>query len=221
MPATTIQVNGSATCDELNKLINALLFEDDADHMDTEFDFIIDGQLVRLPLEEHLQELAEARTQIVSAEQLIQIEYIVKERAPKPLSSLQHDDWVASVDANDKYIISASYDGFVHIWTLKGKHKIAIPPASNETNTIRVVRWIDLRRIPLGADMPPFKQHDYAFMFGSHDEMVHVFKWNAKSNDVQSLYQCVGHCRSVDCLDVNCDIFASGSADKMLKVTNK
>lgn len=215
LPATLYHLNGSASEEELNKLINALLQENNDEWTEVDFDFLVHEQLVRLPLEEHLQEISSAKGEFLTSEKEIEIEYLVKEKAPTPANSLLHDDWVSSVDTNEKYILSGSYDGSIHLWTLSGKHKVAIP---GHTSPVKAVRWIDPRKIDSSTVIPPIGPNEYCFVSASHDEAVHVWKWNSKGNKVECIFICRGHCRSVDCLDVNCDLFASGSFDKMLKI---
>lgn len=215
VPSTVFQLNGSSTDSELNKLINAILQEGNNEWTNGEFDFILNGQLLRLSIEDHLEEIHAATGEFVSGEKELEVEYFSKKNAPTPFSSLLHDDWVSSVDANDKYIISGSYDGTVHVWTLSGKHKVAIP---GHSSPVKVVRWINVHSFPGDAVTPPVNTNEYCFVSGSHDEVIHVWKWNSKSNEVDCVYVCRGHCRSVDCIDVNCDLFASGSFDKMLKI---
>ena len=212
-PTSVYQLNGSTSSLDLNNLINTLLDDANEDWSQTDFDFILDGHIIRQTIIDHLEELS--RDEPVTGEKQLEVEYIVKEKAPSPKSSLLHDDWVSSVDSNAKYIISGTYDGFVHIWTLKGKHLIAIP---GNHHPIKAVRWIDLSRIPDDASIPSFGDNDYGYVFGSHDEVVHVMKWNSKTNKVEIVFSCRGHQRSVDCVDVNGDLFASGSYDKLLKI---
>ncbi|KAI1289760.1 Ribosome biogenesis protein WDR12 -like protein [Halotydeus destructor] len=215
VPSTVYQIDGSSSLEELNKLINALLNETNDDWTEADFDFIVGGQLLRLALEEHLEELSKERGGVVSAEKEIEIEYLTKEKAPTPSNSLLHDDWVSAIDANGDYVLSGSYDGVINIWTLSGKHKIAIP---GHKFPVKSVRWIDTSRIPATSALPPVLDDEYLFLSGSHEELVNVWKWNAKTNKVDVVFTCRGHCRSVDAIDVNCDLFASGSFDKLLKI---
>jgi ribosome biogenesis protein YTM1 len=51
------------------------------------FDFIIDGELVRKSLEQHLLEHE------LSPEAVIEVEYVPAVAPPEPKSSIPHDDW--------------------------------------------------------------------------------------------------------------------------------
>ncbi|GER30668.1 ribosome biogenesis protein WDR12 homolog [Striga asiatica] len=79
------------------------------------FDFLIDGELVRMSLEEFL--LAKG----ISAEKVLEIEYFKAVAPRKEDEPSLHDDWVSAVDgSNDGYILTGSYDGFVRIWRAAG-----------------------------------------------------------------------------------------------------
>lgn len=215
VPSTVFQLNGSATDAKLNQLINALLQDGNDEWNDAEFDFILNGQLLRLSVEEHLEAIETEKGLFVTGEKELEIEYFSKKNAPTPFSTLQHDDWVSSIDVNDKYILSGSYDGTVHIWTMARKHEIAIP---SHASPVKVVRWINVNSFPGDSITPVVNDNEYCFISGSHDEVIHISKWNSKTKKVECVYVCRGHCRSVDCIDVNCNLFASGSFDKMLKI---
>ncbi len=57
---------------------------------EVEFDFLISGEFVRLPLVEHLK-LKDINTEVT-----IDVEYIERFPAPEPEDSLNHDDWVSA-----------------------------------------------------------------------------------------------------------------------------
>lgn len=201
---TVYQLSGASTGSELNQLINTLLEESSDEWIPVEFDFVVEGTILRESLEEHLEEVP-GREDGVSSEKEVKIEYVRKEEAPKACNSLQHEDWVSCVDCNDTYLVSGCYDGFLHIWTLSGDHKVAIPahPAP-----IKAVSWLPCE----GGDT------DHFIVSAGHDEVLNGWKWSPKSNKVESVFTGKGHSRSVDCLSVNQDLVASGSFDKLLKI---
>lgn len=85
-------------CRSLNKLVNKLLKENNPDVLKSlDFDFLILGELLRIPLCEHLQEKG------VSTETTVEIEYIQRTPAPQPQDALQHDDWISSIHVADKW----------------------------------------------------------------------------------------------------------------------
>merc|ERR1711942_432680 len=92
-------LNASIETPDLSKLINGLLKEkwdnDDPsaenEWKNVEFDFLLDGDMLRVPLTLLVKE------KNVSTESVIELEYVEKYPSPKPEDSLIHDDWVAAV----------------------------------------------------------------------------------------------------------------------------
>ena len=64
-----------------------------------DFDFLIDGEFLRVALGHHLEEKS------TSTESVVEIEYLEKHPAPKPAGSILHDDWVSCVQgANNRWV---------------------------------------------------------------------------------------------------------------------
>lgn len=61
------------------------------------FDFIVEGQILRRLLDQHLQKLGK------SFENVINIEYFERLPPPTPKESLIHDDWVSSVHTTEEW----------------------------------------------------------------------------------------------------------------------
>ena len=60
-----------------------------------EFDFLVCGEVLRIPLSEHLEEHS------VSTEVTAEVEYFERVPAPEPQDCLLHDDWVSAVQVKD------------------------------------------------------------------------------------------------------------------------
>jgi ribosome biogenesis protein YTM1 len=83
------------------------------------FDFLIDGQLLRLSLHKHLTDRS------ITAEATLEIEYLPVILPPEPKEEHTHDDWVSAVaplpstssrkKQND--IVTGAYDGIVRFWS--------------------------------------------------------------------------------------------------------
>jgi ribosome biogenesis protein YTM1 len=56
-----------------------------------DFDFLVCGEVLRVPLSDHLQERS------VSIEVTVDVEYFERVPAPAPQDCLLHDDWVSAV----------------------------------------------------------------------------------------------------------------------------
>lgn len=213
IPDKVIQVPGNATIDQLNQIVATFL----PDASDVTFDFLVSDQLLRLPLENHLEEISAATGSITTTEKVTEIEYFVKEGAPEPKDSLLHDDWVSSVDVCDQYILSGCYDGRVNIWTIEGKHMVTIP--AHEA-PIKAVRWIDLTKLPDSKSFPrKLTSKSVAFLSTSHDETIKIWLWSSESKEhADCVFVCRGHTRTVSCADVDMDLIATGGVDCNLKI---
>ncbi|KAH3841961.1 hypothetical protein DPMN_115448, partial [Dreissena polymorpha] len=164
------------------------------------FDFLIDGEFLRVSLDRYLEQSA------VSSETVLQIEYVERHPAPKPEDSLNHDDWVSAVHATRDCILTGSYDNTLHLWTKEGDLLHTIP---GHTHPVKCVSWINHEAGKEGS-----------FLSGSHDQTVLLWHWKELGNEVEAVHCCRGHAGSVDCVAVNQsgDKFCTGSWDKMLKL---
>uniref|UniRef100_A0A7N0T8E5 Ribosome biogenesis protein WDR12 homolog n=1 Tax=Kalanchoe fedtschenkoi TaxID=63787 RepID=A0A7N0T8E5_KALFE len=110
-PNASIAIPGSLTRRGLSIVVNDLLKSRDSDWVAEPFDFLIDGELVRLSLEEFLV------AKNISAEKVLEIEYIKAVVPRKQEEPLLHDDWVSAVDASHpEFILTGCYDGFGRLW---------------------------------------------------------------------------------------------------------
>lgn len=206
IPSVPIHVNGKSTTEELNKIIKAILTNQNGDEgvnnfVNFEFDFLIGNKLLRGSIKEFTD------AERISSEVTLEVEYFAKTKPPEPHNSFLHDDWVASVDTVDKWILSGCYDGTVHIWNVAtGEHKVTIPA---HTGPVKAVKWTTASKS---------KNGQYGFISCSHDETAMVWTWGAKTNEIEHVYTYKGHARSVDCASVKSDLVATGSYDHLLKI---
>ncbi|XP_002741660.2 ribosome biogenesis protein WDR12-like [Saccoglossus kowalevskii] len=140
-----------------------------------------------------------------STETVVDIEYLEKFAAPKPVGSIVHDDWVSSLQGCQDCIVSGSYDKSVRVWTVDGKNIITM---SHHTEPVKAVAWIK-KGDPVSY-----------IVSGSHDQTLLIWEWNSETKKAECLCSCRGHARSVDCVAVDSTRtkFCSGSFDKMLKI---
>ncbi|KAM7519528.1 hypothetical protein LguiB_018490 [Lonicera macranthoides] len=114
-PTTAIAIPSNLTRLGLSAVVNNLLKAGKDDWNSEPFDFLIEGELVRMSLENFL--LAKG----ISAERVLEIEYIRAVVPRKEEEPSLHDDWVSAVDAsNPGLILTGCYDGLGRIWKAAG-----------------------------------------------------------------------------------------------------
>ncbi|KAL1512498.1 hypothetical protein ABEB36_002081 [Hypothenemus hampei] len=184
----------------LNKLLNQLLKESNHDYLKTkQFDFLAVNHIIRLPLNEHLQE------HNVSTEATVDIEYIERTPAPEPQESILHEDWVSSIQSSEKWILTGCYDHSVNIYTHHGK---PIASIKDHLEVVKGVTWID--------QTDPSK----GFISVSHDQTGIIWEWKEGTDVIVPKISLRGHERGVDSVGVSPNALkvATGGWDTNLKI---
>ncbi|XP_062151053.1 ribosome biogenesis protein WDR12 homolog [Alnus glutinosa] len=115
VPPSSIAIPSNLTRLGLSTVVNNLLQAGNLDWKAEPFDFLIDGELVRMSLEKFL--LAKG----ISAEKILEIEYIKAVAPRKEEEPSFHDDWVSAVDgSNPGFIVTGCYDGLARLWKAAG-----------------------------------------------------------------------------------------------------
>ncbi|CAG9813933.1 unnamed protein product [Phaedon cochleariae] len=200
VPDVPLSVPQTIDTKSLNDLVNQLLKEANPEFLKPkDFDFIVIGELLRVPLIEHLQERS------VSTEVTVEIEYIERTPAPEPEDSLLHDDWVCGVQTADKWILTGCYDHSVNIWTTHGK---IVTSLKQHTNFVKAVAWID--------KSDPSK----GFVSVSHDLTGIIWSIEPGTDKIVPEAILRGHERGVDSVGVspNASRLATGGWDTNLKL---
>lgn len=111
VPTTSIAIPANLTRYGLSDIVNTLLGNDKPQP----FDFLVEGELVRTSLEKLLL------IKGISAEKILNIEYILAVVPPKQEEPSLHDDWVSVVDGSyPNFIFSGSFDSIGRIWKGEG-----------------------------------------------------------------------------------------------------
>jgi ribosome biogenesis protein YTM1 len=184
----------------LNELVNQLIKENKSDFLKPkELDFLVFGELLRLPLIEHLKE------HNFSSETTIDIEYIERTPSPEPQESLLHDDWVSGIQTADKWILTGCYDYSINLWTTHGKH---VTSSKEHTNIVKQVAWIKSGDPSQG------------FVSVSHDLTALLWEWEPGTNTVKPCVVLKGHEKGIDSVGIspNSQKIATGGWDTNLKI---
>ncbi|KAJ4966591.1 hypothetical protein NE237_018440 [Protea cynaroides] len=115
VPPSSIAIPSDLNRMGLSGVVNSLLEAGNSNWKTQPFDFLIDGELVRMPLEHFL--VAKG----ISAEKILEIEYIRAVAPRKQEEPCLHDDWVSAVDGSDpRFILTGCYDSYARVWKAGG-----------------------------------------------------------------------------------------------------
>ncbi|PWN31206.1 WD40 repeat-like protein [Meira miltonrushii] len=102
------------------------------------FDFIIDGQLLRVSLDQYLQ------SKELTEESTLEIEYVRSTLPPTFTAAFEHDDWIGGIDASRKgYFLTSSYDGTLRVYGSSATEKPINTFRPTETASLTNVCWLN------------------------------------------------------------------------------
>ncbi|KAF5957559.1 hypothetical protein HYC85_004784 [Camellia sinensis] len=193
----------------LSAILNNLLQAGNADWKTEPFDFVINGELVRMSLEEFL--LAKG----ISAEKILEIEYIKAVAPRKEEEPSLHDDWVSAVDgSNPGLILTGCYDGLGRVWKAAGLCSHVLEGHSDAVTSVSVIK-------PKGME----SSTDVSVATASKDRTLRLWKFGVdKSFDhptkIRAYKILRGHNASVQCVAAQPagDMVCSGSWDCRIKL---
>ncbi|PHT41856.1 hypothetical protein CQW23_20710 [Capsicum baccatum] len=203
-PPTSIAIPSNLTRFGLSSIVNNLLEAGKDDWNPEPFDFLIDGELVRMSLEEFL--LAKG----ISAEKILEIEYIRAVAPRKQEEPSLHDDWVSAVDGStSKFVLTGCYDGLGRIWKAAGSCTHLLEGHSGAITSVCVV---NPRVAQNGADQ--------IVATASKDRTLRLWKFDADDSldqikRIRAFKILNGHSASVQSVAANNagDLLCSGSWD--------
>lgn len=214
---SVVELKNSIETDELNNIVRSLLRSlnkvDDQTNVDNLiFDFLVGGRILRLSVEKHLELYSdELNAKEILNEKLVEVEYIPQLDPPKPLDQFQQDDWVSSIDVNGSHIVSGSYDNSIRIYSIRDRKNVVIIKDAHE-KPISKVRWV------AGPKETKESKNELYFVSCGHDEVTILRRFNTKTMKVEILTVFNGHSRSVNCVDSDDNLIATGSFDKTLRL---
>lgn len=208
VPGASVAVPATMDLEGLNEIVGTMIKQANGDIGELpHFDFIVAGQLLTCNLGDRLTEEG------LSLEVVVEAEFLETHPPPTPQDSLQHDDWVSTLQCCEDWMATGCYDNTVHLWDLdglaKGKgehaHKLTIPA---HRAPVKSLTWVNT------------KENIKTFISTSIDQTAVIWAWASDSNTVECVSECRGHVQSVECVAVSpsCKYFATGSWDNSLKL---
>ncbi|KAG4914663.1 hypothetical protein JHK87_052220 [Glycine soja] len=186
VPTTAIAIPADLARFGLSSLVNALLQSNDADHQLEPFDFLIDGEFVRMSLEQFL--LAKG----ISAERILEIEYTRAVAPRKEEDPSLHDDWVSAVDgSSSRFFLTGCYDGLGRVWKGAGLCTHILEGHSDAVTSVSIIN--------------PKGEETITVATASKDRTLRLWKLNAEgpvNNPMRvRAYKILrGHKSSVNCV---------------------
>ena len=171
-----LAVPGKLTRYGLSEVINHLL----ALAKPTPFDFLVDGELVRTSLEKLCLRKG------ISAESVLEVEYVPAVAPPAPEHAAPHDDWVAAVDGGwAPAIATGCYDGTARLLVDGARAALTVPRAAGGREGDP-----DAQPVVAVALLPPSSDaadagaaHRAVLAAGGHDGVVRA--WDVRLGNVQ------------------------------------
>ncbi|XP_052172807.1 ribosome biogenesis protein WDR12 homolog [Diospyros lotus] len=167
VPTASIAIPSNVTRLGLSAVVNNLLQSGNADWKPEPFDFLINGELVRMSLEEFL--LAKG----ISAEKILEIEYVKAVAPRKEEEPSLHDDWVSAVDgSNSGFFVTGCYDGLGRVWKAAGLCTHVLEGHGGAVTSVSVIK-------PRGAE----SSSEVVVATASKDRTLRLWKFGVESLD--------------------------------------
>lgn len=210
---TIVELQRTVNKEELNHIVKNLLKQLEVPHeaeaQSKRFDFLVGNRLLRTNIEEHFELYAEELdAQEILNEKLIDIEYLLSLEAPKPLDTINQSDWISCVDVNETHIVHGGYDCSINIFSLKDRKNV-INIENAHKQPVSDVQWLTNQ---------PRNNKELQFISCGFDEISILWSFNVKKSTCEQVVTFKGHKRSVDCIDIQDDLVATGSFDKTIKI---
>ncbi|XP_031268479.1 ribosome biogenesis protein WDR12 homolog [Pistacia vera] len=211
VPNTSVAIPSNLTRFGLSSVVNNLLQSVNSEWQSQPLDFLINGELIRMSLEQFL--LAKG----ISAEKILEIEYIKAVVPQKEEGPSLHDDWVSAVDgSNPGFILTGSYDCLGRVWKNTGSCTHILEGHSGALSSIRIINSDGMTDVTVAT--------------ASKDRTARLWKFDAEEvinhpKKIQAFKILRGHKASVQSIapKTSGDMVCSGSWDCTINLwrTNK
>lgn len=201
VPSNSIAIPSNLTRFGLSSVVNNLLQAVNPEWKSEPFDFLINGELVRMSLEQFL--LAKG----ISAEKVLEIEYIKAVVPQKEEEPSLHDDWVSAVDgSNPGFIITGCYDNLGRVWKAGGVCTHILEGHCGAVSSVNIIKSDGLKHVTVAT--------------ASKDQTLRLWKFDAEElvnhpKKIRSFKILRGHKASVHSIaaETSGNMVCSGSWD--------
>ncbi|VYS66924.1 unnamed protein product [Arabidopsis thaliana] len=146
VPVNSVAIPSNVTRLGLSSIVNSIIESENPEWKTEPFDFLIDGELIRMSLEEFL--LAKG----ISAERTLEIEYIRAVTPRKVEEPSLHDDWVSAVNGSSpRFILTGCYDGLGRVWSSAGSCSHILEGHSGAISSVALVNSNDAETVTVAT----------------------------------------------------------------------
>ncbi|KAG7555378.1 WD40 repeat [Arabidopsis suecica] len=146
VPVNSVAIPSNVTRLGLSSIVNSIIESDNPEWKTEPFDFLIDGELIRMSLEEFL--LAKG----ISAERTLEIEYIRAVTPRKEEEPSLHDDWVSAVNGSSpRFILTGCYDSLGRVWRSAGSCSHILEGHSGAISSVALVNSNDAETVTVAT----------------------------------------------------------------------
>ncbi|CAL9230395.1 unnamed protein product [Arabidopsis halleri] len=146
VPVNSVAIPSNVTRLGLSSIVNSIIESDNPEWKTEPFDFLIDGELIRMSLEEFL--LAKG----ISAERTLEIEYIRAVTPRKEEEPSLHDDWVSAVNGSSpRFILTGCYDSLGRVWSSAGSCSHILEGHSGAISSVALVNSNDAETVTVAT----------------------------------------------------------------------
>ncbi|KAH9740333.1 Ribosome biogenesis protein WDR12-like [Citrus sinensis] len=183
VPSNSIAIPSNLTRFGLSSVVNNLLQAVNPEWKSEPFDFLINGELVRMSLEQFL--LAKGISAILTRmcdllqEKVLEIEYIKAVAPQKEEEPSLHDDWVSAVDgSNPGFILTGCYDNLGRVWKAGGVCTHILEGHCGAVSSVNIIKSDGLKYVTVATASKDQTLRLWKVCSGSWDCTISLWRTN-------------------------------------------